>query len=388
MADGSSSRTSARLTRRAFTKRAALAVGAVALPLAPSTPGPRTSPAPRDWEPLDDALAQMEGRGAEYGFGLANHGPMAAEALCALGRGDRAGAWVSSYRKRLDDPVPSRERITEATWRAAVGDARRVTDWTRFFEAQLAERPWPAVLDSWAARLAPGLVAAAFHGVIRTGHAVRALSVRETPRRRRELAAGLAYWAARHQALPRSEAAVDLQPVGEALARVPRLPAGDRRRGLIADGLRALDSFPGFGPAAALADLRGDPGRVLSELCAATAAAYLANTPTGLIALLHGVTGPSAVRLLLPHLSRETTDVVLRNTWHAAAALYAAFAVNVPGPPGQAAPADGTALADAALAAGDEHAIKMTEACLREDAIASRAVYARAARDACERLKS
>ena len=106
MAHGSSSRTSARLTRRAFTEGAALAAGAMALPLPPPAPPTPTRPAPADWEPLDDALAQMEDRGAEYAGGLANHGPMAAEALCALGRGERAAAWVAGYRKRLDDPAP------------------------------------------------------------------------------------------------------------------------------------------------------------------------------------------------------------------------------------------------------------------------------------------
>jgi hypothetical protein len=386
MDDGSSSRDPQRLTRRAFTSKAALAAAALALP-PPARVGAAAA-APEAWEPLDEALALLEGRGAEYGFGLANHGPMAAEALCAMGRGDRAADWVSGYRKRLEDPAPPREAVTEATWRAAVGEAPRVTDWARFFQAQLEERPWPAVLDLWAARLAPGLVAAAFHGVIRTAHAARALSVRETPRRRRELAAGLSYWAARHQALPRSDTPGPQRPVAEALAQVPRLPVEDRRRGLIADGLRALDAFPAFAPVAGLANLGGDPGRVISALCGAMAGVYLAHTPAGLITLLHGVTGASAVRLLVPHLSPATTAVVLRNTWHAAAALYAVSATSPPGEPpaGQDKPLDRDGHVEEALAARDEHAIKMTEACLREDAIAPRAVFGRAARDACRRL--
>jgi hypothetical protein len=385
MSHGLSSRTSARLSRRAFARTAALAAGAVVLPL---PAGPPESAA-RSWEPLDEALGVLEGRGAEYGVGLANHGPMAAEALCALGRGDRAAAWAAGYRTRLDDPLPARERITADHWQAALGDPRRVTDWAHFFEAQMEEGPWPAVLDRWTARLAPGLVAAAFHGVIRTGHAARALSVRATPRRRRELAAGLSYWAARHQGLPRSDTPGEGRPVREALLRVPRLPLEDRRRGLITDGLRALDAFPAFAPAAGSADLRGDPARVLSDLCGTMADVYLSSVPTGLIALLHGVTGPSAVRLLLPHLSAGTAAVALRNAWHAAAAVYAAFAVNPPGdqaPPGAEPRWDAAAQAEEALATGDEHAIKMTEACRREDAALPRAAFARAARDACRRL--
>ena len=51
-------------------------------------------------------------------------------------------------------------------------------------------------------RLAPGLMAAATHGWLRTAHAVRGLGRRQTPERLAELARGLAYWAARYQEVP------------------------------------------------------------------------------------------------------------------------------------------------------------------------------------------
>ena len=41
---------------------------------------------------------------------------------------------------------------------------------------------------------------------------------------------------------------------------------------------------------------------------------------------------------------------------------------------------------DRAVANGDEHAIKLAEACLREDRIQPRPVYRRAAQDALSRL--
>ena len=59
--------------------------------------------------------------------------------------------------------------------------------WCEFFAAELRVVPWQAVLDTWMLRLAPGISAAATHGAIRVGHAVRALSREETPARRREL---------------------------------------------------------------------------------------------------------------------------------------------------------------------------------------------------------
>ena len=49
---------------------------------------------------------------------------------------------------------------------------------------------------------AAGLMAAATHGWLRTAHAVRSLTARETPERIAELARGLAYWAARYQEVP------------------------------------------------------------------------------------------------------------------------------------------------------------------------------------------
>jgi hypothetical protein len=58
------------------------------------------------------------------------------------------------------------------------------------------------VLETWWLRLLPG-VAAATHGVIRVGHAVRALTEDgEDPDHLTELAHGLAYWAARWQPVP------------------------------------------------------------------------------------------------------------------------------------------------------------------------------------------
>ena len=51
-------------------------------------------------EPLDDALTIFAGTAPLYGSaGLANHGPMAAEALAHLGRSDAIPDWVAQYRR-------------------------------------------------------------------------------------------------------------------------------------------------------------------------------------------------------------------------------------------------------------------------------------------------
>jgi hypothetical protein len=137
---------------------------------------------------IDEALELLEDTGPEFAGGLANHGPMAAEALVALGRDDAVVPWVERYRTRLQDHPSARSAIDPRDWREALGQGERVGDWIAFFDRQLAEAPWPQVLNTWVERLAPGIVASATHGVIRTGHAVRALSQEETPLRLHELA--------------------------------------------------------------------------------------------------------------------------------------------------------------------------------------------------------
>jgi len=155
-----------------------------------------------DYAVLDEALERIGSAGPDLRNGMSNHAPMAIEAMCALGRGDAALPWLDRYGEGFAPRPPTTARITEADWRAALGGGRRTGDWFAFFRNELEEHPWREVLARWSARLAPGIVAAAMHGVLRTGHAVRALAIAETPPRRRELADGLAYWAAEHQALP------------------------------------------------------------------------------------------------------------------------------------------------------------------------------------------
>jgi hypothetical protein len=47
---------------------------------------------------------------------------------------------------------------------------------------------------------------------------------------------------------------------------------------------------------------------------------------------------------------------------------------------------DAATLVERAVANGDEHAIKLAEACLREDKLSARPVYRLAAQDALSRL--
>ena len=164
---------------------------------------------------IDAALDILHHTGPDLGGGGSNHAPMVTEALCALGRPDAVIPWIEGYKHRFQDRPRSQNPIAGEGWRASLGDASRIPDWVAFFDRALAAAPWPAVLRDWVPHLAPGLMAAATHGLIRTGHAVRSLTASETPQRLHELAEGLGYWAARFQALPGS-------PTAHAMGRSPR----------------------------------------------------------------------------------------------------------------------------------------------------------------------
>jgi len=344
-----------------------------ALAVAPLLAGP---PAPRPRPELDEALERLAGTGPEFGGGLANHGPMASEALVRLNRAEAVAPWVDGYRRRLQ-PGLGGPIVAQTEWRAALGSIERVGGWVALFERELREAPWTAVLQEWVPPLAPGLSAAACHGLIRTGHAVRGLVERDEPLRRRELAQGLAYWAARHQALPDRPGAVGTLRASQALGRVPILPDERRGHGLISEALAHLAGLPAFADVAGLVDVHADG--FLSDLTETFAGVYLAHArPGSRITFIHAVTGPSALRLLLPHLSPDTGALLLRYGWQVAAAMYAGYA-STPRPAPAVAPWPREELIDRAVATGDEHAFKFTEACLREHAIAPRPVYLAAA---------
>lgn len=123
-----------------------------------------------------------------------DHTTMGAEALVALGLGDRADAWASRHRVR-----PHRAPVTgidiATNWPQARGRPECHGDWILHFEAELTDHSPRELLNLWVPRFAHDVGAYLFHGLIRTAHAARALTQRDTAARRGELARGLALWA-------------------------------------------------------------------------------------------------------------------------------------------------------------------------------------------------
>ncbi|MFI1797849.1 hypothetical protein ACH427_10880 [Streptomyces sp. NPDC020379] len=333
---------------------------------------------------VNDALERMHDLGYERGAqgDLANHGPMGAEALAVLGHGDEVAAWVEGYRTVMphhEVPAPrfALDPADPASWRPALGDFSRAGDWEVLFARELAAAPWREVLTRWWPRLLPGLLAGLTHGVIRTAHAVRSLAAapRPTPGQLTELARGLAYWAARFAHLPGEVRMRGTRDLAAAVAALPRTPhTGDFVPGVAARRLAVVDTFPGYAEALdALAPAHTQ--WLLSEMTTEFAGVYLAHPELPEVPLVHGVTAPAAVRLVLPHLPDELHEPSLAALWHVHTALLLAFTGDRGG---EATVARDAAVADVppfdeliarAVAHGDEHVLKFTEACAREFAL-------------------
>ena len=338
---------------------------------------------------LDDALTVFATTAPLYGsVGLANHGPMAAEALAQLGRHDAIAGWVARYRIRLDEaPPPATRPLSEEDWPAALGQAGRFPEWLGLFEREIADRPTAAVVGEWAPRLLPGAVGAATHGLIRTGHAVRGLASADTAPRRLEVANALAFWASRYQELPGPPLLIGHEGVPDALADLPYLPEDAPRPVLIGERVAAVaDIADEFEQAVASLGWTGGAVDLLDQLATGGALAYLRNADCGAIGLLHAVTSPLACELLLPWLAQEDRAAALGYVWQAAAALHIGYDVDRVAPAPTAVPPSAEALVEGAVASGDEHAIKLTEAALRSFGRSGDAVLLLAAADACTRL--
>jgi hypothetical protein len=318
---------------------------------------------------LLDALDRLAGCGPEFGGFLANHGPMAAEALVRIGGADAVPGWVDAYRTRLDAAPGVVRGIAPEEWREHLGAERLVGDWTDLLRREARDRPWRELLARWWPRLLPGLAASATHGVIRTAHAVRALRTSGAhPLLVDELARGLALWAARYQPVPGAPGLRGPATAVRALAGLPRLdPAVASAGPGISGRLAVLDRLDGLPPALDAWGAPPDPDAALDALIGA-AARVLAARDDAPVAFCHTVTAPAAIRLVLPELPDELRRASVAAGWQVVGAVVAAFAA--PRSAAEALPADGAPadLVARAVEHGDEHVIKLTEAAVREHA--------------------
>ena len=303
---------------------------------------------------------------AEYRGGLSNHLPMALHALQRLGATDkRLLTFSERYAARFGErrvPMPAPRRL--ADWSAHRGDWAAHDALHGHFAAAIAEEGASAVLSAALPKLWTGVAAAAFHGPIRTAHAVEAGHAGE-------LAAALAYWTARWQpieGLPSAQPALDFDAWFERF--VGAGAAEDLGAPLISGAIgKARGTAPFRADAARLA-LPADPVGTL----ACHAARLYAQTRN--FTVLHLVTAARAVRVLSA-LAPPPAQVL----WPAVAAALMAAEVRdrSVAPTG---PAGWPEVIAAAIVSDDDHVIKLVHACAEHRVHADEPAFLAAARRA------
>lgn len=351
---------------------------------------------------LNEALERLSEYRYLDGAGFACHGPMAAEALSTLGYDQQVPAWVERY-KGANVPIgapPAKARINladPASWRPALGDPLRASDWEAAFADRLQSDLWQDVLRQWAPVLIPGYAGGLTHGLLRVAHCVRALPTdgsQPSTLMLTELARGLALWASTYTVLPGSPSLSGRLALPEALRALPRpdepwtlMEAGTFAR------IGEVGGFPGA------VDALGPPASIdqaLSDLSETFSGLLLAAEKVFPPPLVHAVTPIAAVRTLLPYLETYSTEAIYGQLWHVDAGIVTAFSAVfkdlTPGawsPPGTETSTEAPGpeeLAARAVEHGDPHVVKFTEAAIRENACRPSDVYLLAARAVIDRV--
>jgi len=267
---------------------------------------------------LAKLLTESEVYGPEYRGGLANHLPMALVALDQMGA---TPGQLNEYRRTHVswlEPLPAGEVAPAGAWPFRKADHAAFADLQADFRQRISRAGWETVLRALLPELAPGLSAAAFHGLIRTAMGV-------VSRHEGEIAAGLAYWAAHWQRLgvvlgAPAEAAPSADPAQllERLRNDPRFVFDPKKApDLIDDALLAVGALGGFGEVIHWLD----PAACrIADLARAAGALYGA---TGDFTALHTVTGTHAAAVLVPYVQEPA--VLLPWLWQACAAAYVAI---------------------------------------------------------------
>jgi len=145
--------------------------------------------------------------------------------------------------------------------------------------------------------------------------------------------------------------------------------------------VRVLAKYSDFSEAVNRVGTRETVDASLSRLVEAGARLYCANASTHPLVFIHAITGPAAVRLLLPHMPVALHETAFAYCWQAIAAWVAAYGGDPPGAPDDSAPRSESEVIERALSTRDHHAIKLAEACLREYRLNPQPVFLKAALD-------
>ena len=309
----------------------------------------------------------------EYRDQLTNHLPMALHALHCLGASpQRLQDFSTGYSKRFQGlPAPTPAALSDphnVDWRALRGQGDAYPVLLAYFNDLVVREGVNGSLRQSMPDLMPGVAAAAFHGVIRTAHAV------ETGHRQ-ELAAALAYWAWRWQALEVPPATDALLAPDVWAQRLVQEAMGWHSNGpLISIRMaHASQSTVYASLAGALAPAANVATRI-RQFAAWAVDRYVANPN---FTVLHMVTGLRALRTLLPWIEDSVhTQALLA---HNVVAAYMAAQVKPLDAAPVAAPHPWDAVVAAAITSDDDHVIKLVHACREEATVYGEGNYLHAA---------
>lgn len=338
--------------------------------------------APADLGTLHALLDESLAFGPEYGGQLANHLPMALASLYGM------GATPAQMRRFFDHDAAQLVRLAPGArlapallddWTALRGRFDAFERLRAHFAAAIVHDGQGGCLDAVLPELLPGAAAVAFHGLIRTAHAVEA-------GHDGELAAALAYWASRWTVLPAPDApeavfATPTQWLDALDDAARRLEPRWRPRGrLVTDRMDEAGATRAYRMLAGAVD--GFEGTVHERVLALGEAAALRYAATRNFTVLHMATAARALRVLL----RWITSVP-RAVWHAVAAASLASTAGLaapvqppPLPEGSGAEDDWETVRRRACEQDDDHVVKLVHAMEDQRWQAPSAVWLAAAR--------
>lgn len=293
----------------------------------------------------------------ETDSGLTNHLPMALSALVELGSSE-------AQRQRYTDRASTRLRWAEpsnlsiandAELFAWLGQRQQYSALHRYLSQQLAQLGIAATLNRYLPALVDGLSTAAFHALIRLGHAVH-------DKDSEEVAAALAYWVWAHNALrfpagDQPQRAEPLAIVAGLLEGVdwPTERFGDR---LISNEFLAVMAHPSY----PLLRFQLTPDSLsFSALRSLAIRAYWMHED---FTLLHGVTGVLAAERVSQWL--DEPDQLLEPLWRGLVVAWLSKGLRwqpTAEPPGEPAFSIDE-LRHWAAQANNDHTIKLVAACI------------------------
>ena len=311
---------------------------------------------------LDDALERIHLTSSTWRQDLANHAPMAVDALVELGRSEAIPSFLDAYGAHLETEEPLPPGLLH--WTTHLGQRTAARALSAHFEAWLAEAPMQAVLGEALPVLMKGVLGGSLHGLIRVGHAVSSIARRDTPIRRRELARALGYWASEHHPLHGEVGSLPQRDPIVALSNLTPLSVRLRVDGVITLRAAAAVRSPRFREEIATMDLRAPVEGTFDALLTG-AAVWLVEEPSSRFTYLHAITATSALRQLLPSFPDEAgRREALHHHVHALAAIRCMSRVEPQSLDAPAAPIE--RLVEAAVASRDDHQIKLAAAIRRE----------------------